>query len=383
MSFTVTVGVGAGGADGATPLVNVAAPSTPGGSCAVAADCTTSHLVQRLFVAVTPVCASDAASVSYDLSPVNVPNASSLTMTATWRTQDGTVVRVDTIPAGQLTGTLLWPGIVLNAQGIAVGWPGWRDLQPSDFPLAPGARIYGTQIEDTTLPSYAYRLPMTVTFEINPTAVVDVSYPDVTPAGCAVPRDPALTISKTASTASITPGTPFTYDISVTNTSTLGVAYPVTLSDPIPAGLRITGIATSDSAPPRWINCAVTGTDSAGFGGTLNCQLNGALGVSSTAPLITLTAVTSATSGAGTIVNTATVCWLNPSNTSQAQQCTPSSVSVTLPDSGSGGPPPNPGGQLPPTGSQITVTLSVAAAALRSGLVAAGRSAPASSPGVT
>ena len=76
---------------------------------------------------------------------------------------------------------------------------------------------------------------MTVTFSINPTAVVGVLYPDVTPAGCAVRRDPALSISKTASGTSITPGSTFTYGITVTNTSTLGVAYPVTLSDPIPA----------------------------------------------------------------------------------------------------------------------------------------------------
>ena len=215
---------------------------------------------------------SDAAYLAYDLTSVNVPDASSLPVTATWRTQDGTVARVDTIPAGQLTGTLLWPGMVLNAQGVAVGWPGWRDLQPSDFPLAPGARIYGTQIEDASLPSYAYRLPMTVTFSINPTAVVDVLYPDVTPAGCAVPRDPALSISKTASGTSITPGQHVHLRDHGDEHLDARRRLPGDAVGPDPrVTCRITGIATSDSAFPRWINCAVTGTDGDGYGGTLNC----------------------------------------------------------------------------------------------------------------
>ena len=120
------------------------------------------------------------------------------------------------------------------------------------------------------------------------------------------------------------------------------------------------GIATSDSAFPRWINCAVTGTDGDGYGGTLNCALNGALGVSSSAPLITLTAVSRATVRSGTIVNTATVCWSNPSAPSQPQQCAPSSVSVAVPEAPE--PPGGPG--LPVTGAQITVTLTAAAAAV-------------------
>ena len=190
-------------------------PTTPGGVCTEASDCTTTHHVQAILLTVANSCKQDAAYLSYSFSTKNVPNASSLPVTVTWRTQDGTVARVDTIPAGQTSGSLLWPGIVLNADGIAIGWPGWRSLEPSDFPLKPGVLIYGTQITDPSLPSFAFRQPMTVTFEINPEATATVDYPGVTPAGCTVPREPNLEITKTASVSSVQAGGSFTYDINV------------------------------------------------------------------------------------------------------------------------------------------------------------------------
>ena len=202
VSYKVTVDDSAAGKD----LKNVVVPTTPGGVCTEASDCTTTHHVKAIVLKVANSCQQDAAYLSYSFSTKNVPNASSLPVTVTWRTQDGTVARVDTIPAGQTSGSLLWPGIVLNADGIAIGWPGWRALEPSDFPLKPGALIYGTQILDPSLPSFAFRQPMTVTFEINPQATATVDYPGVTPAGCAVPREPNLEITKTASVSSVQAG---------------------------------------------------------------------------------------------------------------------------------------------------------------------------------
>jgi len=248
----------------------------------------------------------------------------------TWRTQGGTVARIDTIPAGQTSGSLLWPGIILNADGIAIGWPGWRSLEPSDFPLKPGASIYGTQITDPSLPSFAFRQPMTVTFEINPEATATVDYPDVTPAGCTVPREPNLATTKTASVSSVQAGGSFTYNINVRNTSTLGVAYPVTLSDPIPANLKVTGITTAATGFPHWQNCAVTGTDADGFGGTLDCDLSAALGVSASAPAITLEVTVRSSTPNGTITNKATTCWDNPSIPLEAQKCAEGSVPLTV-----------------------------------------------------
>jgi uncharacterized repeat protein (TIGR01451 family) len=155
-----------------------------------------------------------------------------------------------------------------------------------------------------------------------------------------VPRDPALTITKVASATEVTPGVSFTYDIVVSNTSTLGDAYPVVLTDPIPANVRVSMITTSTTAFPRWTDCTITGADAGGFGGTLRCELFGTLGVSSSAPVVTLTAVARSTTTAS-IVNTATVCWSNPSNATQPQQRLPASATVTVRP-----------GTLPPTGAR-------------------------------
>ena len=142
VSYQVTVDSDAAG----KTLKNVAVPTTPNGDCTEASDCTTTHKVKQLIVTVADDCKLDAAFLHYTISSKNVPNAANLPVTATWKLPDGTVVRVDTIPAGQLKGDLLWPGMVLNADGVAVQWPGWRQLEASDFPLPAGADVYGTAI---------------------------------------------------------------------------------------------------------------------------------------------------------------------------------------------------------------------------------------------
>jgi hypothetical protein len=83
VTFTVTVNEGAGGPDGTAQLVNVVAPSTPGGSCVTPDSCSTSHSVKRLIAVVTQACVSDAAYLAYDFSTLNVPNAGSLPVTVT------------------------------------------------------------------------------------------------------------------------------------------------------------------------------------------------------------------------------------------------------------------------------------------------------------
>ena len=88
----------------------------------------------------------------------------------------------------------------------------------------------------------------------------------------------------------------------------------MTLSDPIPANLKVTGITTAATGFPHWQNCAVTGTDADGFGGTLDCDLSAALGVSASAPVITLAVTVRSSTPSGTITNTATTCWDNPSD---------------------------------------------------------------------
>ena len=122
----------------------------------------------------------------------------------------------------------------------------------------------------------------------------------------------------------------FTYNINMRNTSTLGVAYPVTLSDPIPANLNVTGITTAATGFPHWQNCAVNGTDADGFGGTLDCDLSAALGVSASAPAITLEVTVRSSTPNGTITNKATICWDNPSIPLEAQKCAEGSVPLTV-----------------------------------------------------
>ena len=106
------------------------------------------------------------------------------------------------------------------------------------------------------------------------------------------------------------------------------MAYPVTLSDPIPASLKVTGIGIEATPLPHWEDCAITGTDANGFGGTLNCQLSGALGLSASAPQLTLTVVVASTPGSS-ISNTATTCWHNPSLPAEAQKCASDTVVVS------------------------------------------------------
>jgi large repetitive protein len=128
----------------------------------------------------------------------------------------------------------------------------------------------------------------------------------------------------------VMPGQAFSYDINVKNVSTLGVAYPVTLSDPIPANIKVTGITTASSGFPHWQQCAVTGTDADGYGGTLNCELSAALGVSAAAPVISLAVTVSPNASGGTITNVATATWKNPSIPSEPAKHVSAQAVVTV-----------------------------------------------------
>ncbi len=319
VSYSVTVDESAAG----KTLDNVVVPGH-GGECVTPDDCITHHPVKQIIPTTLNSCELDAAYLTYSFTTVNLPNANQLPVTITWRTQDNTVARVDTIPAGQTSGRLLWPGMVLNGDGIAIQWPGWRKAEQGEVPQ------YADMLLDPSLPSYAYRLPMTVTFEINPHATVDVQYPDVTPAGCAVPRVPDLDIVKTASTDVVEGGSEFTYAVNVRNTSTLGTAYPVTLTDPISSDIAITDITTSTTASPKWNDCAITGADADGFGGTLTCALSGYLAAGAAAPEVVLHAKVLPTTTASEIPNTAEVCWQNPSETNSPVTCKHSTVKVKV-----------------------------------------------------
>ncbi|RXZ51066.1 hypothetical protein ESP57_04590 [Agromyces fucosus] len=238
-------------------------------------------------------------------------------ITVTW-TPDASVYPDATpivmeIPWEERNGRTLWPYGVVNDEGISIGWPGWRLIQEGDVVGENGiVDIWENMVKDSKLESYAFAdqfNPMTITFQVNPSQSVLAVYPQATPA-CEVQRDPTVEILKTSSVTEAKPGSSFDYTLSVTN-SGLGAVEAVELFDEIPGDLKVTAI-TTDPAPafPRWDDCEVTGKDSAGYGGTLHCVLNGMIGgTEPDAPDVVLAVTLNPASKKSSIDNTGEVCW--------------------------------------------------------------------------
>ncbi|MEU1971682.1 hypothetical protein ABZ477_08490 [Microbacterium sp. NPDC019599] len=273
--------------------------------------------------------------------------------TLTWQpnppspTSDPSVVVIDEAaegPVGPLwTGLAAWPGAAFTPSGVAVDYPGWRpieltDIVPGSSPLnyfIPGTNtemtaeqrsmfVYNGLIADLTEADAAWRFAgdletsanTTVTISVNPEVTAEVSYPPATPE-CFQARHTELQIEKTASVEKTDPGKSFTYSLAVANVSDDSAAEGVIVTDAIPADLRITDVSWpgegDPAAFPNWESCEVTGQNSAGYGGTLTCELFGPLqavdvpdGVSS-APTITLAATVNPSSTASSITNVGVV----------------------------------------------------------------------------
>jgi hypothetical protein len=308
-------------------------------------NCSTVKVPQKTINANIYVqCLADIAYLHYDITATNVDP--SLPVTLTWTANQpgvGGVPSTDLPPVPAVitrtlhigdSGQILWPGGVVTPDNVAIGFPGWRaivesDLNPDGTLKDPNAITFEGLIYDpSTVATDAWRYDSTVTIQVNPTQTVTVSYPPAT-AACAVKRPTDLTITKTASVQTTAPGGSFTYNLAVKNVN-LGAASPVTVTDKIPADIKITGITTSTTAFPRWTNCAVTGQDSSGYGGTLTCSLFGPLKLTESAPTITLAATVSPTTTAGSITNTGVLTWTNTDNPND-KGSDESSVTVTLP----------------------------------------------------
>ena len=114
--------------------------------------------VCQLVATVTPVCTDNVPLLQYSLQAMGTTLT---TATITWVHSGGT----DVVLADQpLSGTLLWPGTVLDAQGHAVDWPGWT--QQSD-----GTWTRGDAFDWA-------RQPVQVVFQVSPSTTATVSYPD-------------------------------------------------------------------------------------------------------------------------------------------------------------------------------------------------------------
>ncbi|WP_396668857.1 VWA domain-containing protein [Microbacterium sp. R86528] len=253
-----------------------------------------------------------------DVTPETSPSQVAMTQpggTATWS---------DEIP---------WPGAEFNPAGISIDYPGWRAIERSDLagdgqyylpgtttimtPEEQAQNVFNGLILDPSELDFAWRGLTTGTFSVNPEVTFTTEYPTATPE-CAVARHTEVEVDKTASVDKSEPGESFTYDIAVANVSTDSAAEGVVVTDSIPADLKITDVSwpgeDDDTTFPYWETCEVSGADSAGYGGSLECVLTGPLqplgsdnGGPTTAPTITLTALVNASSTASVITNVAVV----------------------------------------------------------------------------
>jgi len=108
----------------------------------------------------TPVCDDDVPRLRYAVTPVGTD---ATTVTVTFVNPVGDDVVYTDQP---LTGTVLWPGAVVDATGRPVDWPGWR--------LEDGVWVQGDEY-DWVRPS------VEVSFAVNPTTSAVVAYPPSSP----------------------------------------------------------------------------------------------------------------------------------------------------------------------------------------------------------
>ena len=115
-----------------------------------------------------------------------------------------------------------------------------------------------------------------------------------------------LQIVKTASTALTEGSATYSYTLAVSNAGTVG-APGVEVTDPIDPTLDVTSVDATG-----WTTCAVTGADSNGYGGELDCLLGSDLAAGSSAPDIVLNVTVLDTISQDEIDNTATVTSTSP-----------------------------------------------------------------------
>jgi hypothetical protein len=287
-------------------------------------------------------CIADVPWLYFNVAASEHVETGDITVTWTSADPDGDgplepLTKVETVPWDDHDGRLLWPGAAVDENGVPYEFPGWRPITEADLttPPVPGTR-FGDLILDENVPTYPWRdmvNPATITFSVNPSQSVLAVYPQALPA-CAIEREPAVDIVKTSSVQEAKPGTNFDYTLAVSTTGT-GSADPVEVFDEIPANLRVDEITTAPSpAFPRWEDCEITGTDSAGYGGTLHCDLLGVLGPNyPTAPPIVLDVHVNPNTKATSITNTGEVCWQNADDVSPEPMvlCDDSTVTVRVP----------------------------------------------------
>jgi hypothetical protein len=266
------------------------------------------------------VCINDVPWFQYTIDPRNLDEE--LPITLTWYpdadddgTPDGPAIAVQSLTAATgstpITDQILWPGAAVDDAGVGIAWPGWRPVVAGETP------DWENQIEDPSLPEHALRAGALVVVEINPTSAVHSDYPPATP-DCEVARNAVMDIDKSVDGLVYNRAQVVRYTLSASNVA-YGATNDVVLRDPVPSALKVLTVepaASTDPAIPNWQDCTVTGQDAEGYGGTVECVLDGWIGYGQTAPDVVLTASFKPGTPLGTLTNIATVLWTDPDDTS-------------------------------------------------------------------
>jgi len=269
-----------------------------------------------LDVTASSMCLNNAPWLDYSIDPHNVDNG--LPVTLTWYADsdadgiaDGPAIATQTLTpmtdGDPITDSILWPGATVDASGVGITFPGYRVVTVGETPT------FENMVLDPTLAEYDLRAGALVVVSIDPTASFDTAYP-LTGVGCDYDRTATLDIDKTASVATANRAQNFGYTLSVANVA-YGATDDVTVTDPIPAALRVIDVvpaASTDPTIPDWNACTVSGQDADGYGGIVECTLNGWLGYGQTAPDIVVNVAFNPDAGMGRLSNVAMVTWTDP-----------------------------------------------------------------------
>ncbi|WP_061963126.1 SdrD B-like domain-containing protein [Demequina aurantiaca] len=282
-------------------------------------------------------CISDAPWFYYDITTSNFVEQG-LPFTISWypdanqdMVPDGPAVQVDTMPAGSaLNGRILWPGAEIDpTTEWGTAWPGWRVATRDETPkwenLIYDPTLFGADLRDGAL----------VIIEMNPTGEAWQVYPTSTPT-CEEDRVPNLSVTKSVGVDAVKAGEAVSWDLVVENAGP-GASNDVTLTDQIPAELRVTDVAVADptdDTQPEWDKCTVTGADNDGYGGSVACVLDGWLGIGQSAPPVTITTTVNP-EFSGDVVNGATVTWTDPDEDDPMERSDDDNATVAVSASGS------------------------------------------------
>lgn len=149
--------------DTSTPSSSETATSHTGYACLDEAAGYAPTGACQLVVTADPVCRDNVPWLDYSVKPEGTPNT---TTTIVWGDENGTHYTMPDLP---LTGSVRWPGTEVDAQGNPTDWPGW-------------SLVNGDWVEHDQWDWVRPSVPLT--FHVNPSATVTVSYPDsVAPCG--------------------------------------------------------------------------------------------------------------------------------------------------------------------------------------------------------